>query len=158
MSRIVAFYRGENVHPLRYTIEEKWTWEGRRVEATHNFIQWLFPLDVASANSFKAPILTKEDIQEFKTDSTIRARLMESFRMMLKYYGFTFANDRKSILKAEDFESRSGWLCPSNHNFLRISRILNCLMLLDFQNEAHMFFGALKEIYRTHARYIGTTS
>jgi len=155
MSRIVAFYKGQNVHPLQYTIEEMWTWEGRRVETIHNFIQWLFPLNVASANSFKAPILTEEDIQQFKTDAEIRGRLMQSLRMMLKYYGFTFAKEGSQIVKAKDFEARSGWLYPSNHNYLRISRILNCLMLLDFDQEAHMFFRALREVYRTHRIYIG---
>jgi hypothetical protein len=135
-----------------------WTWEGRRVEATHTFIQWLFPLDVPSGNSFGAPILIKEDIQQFRTDPEIRTNLMKSFQMMLKYYGFAFSNDNKSIVKASDFEARSGWIYPSNHNYLRISRILNCLMLLGFTTEAEMFFNVLDEVYKTHRRYIGPTT
>jgi hypothetical protein len=158
LSRLLDFYRGQDVHPLRYTIEEMWTWDGRRVETLHNFIQWLFPLDVPSANSFKAPILTKEEIAEFKTDPELRRRLMESLRMMLRYYGFQFADDGSAIEKAKDFETRSGWLYPENHNYLRISRILNCLVLLGFSGEARMFFEALREIYRTHRRYIGEIS
>jgi len=38
VSRIVSFYKGENVSPP-YTIQEMWTWEGRRVEATYTFIK-----------------------------------------------------------------------------------------------------------------------
>ena len=155
VSRIVAFYKGENVHPVKYTLEEMWTWEARRIETIHNFIQWLFPLDVPSANSFKVPILTAEDIVEFRTDAEIRRKLMMSLRMMLKYCGFRFTADATAIEKSDDFEARSGWIYPSNHNYLRISRILNCLMLLDFRDQAHMFFDALKDVYRTHRRYIG---
>jgi Opioid growth factor receptor (OGFr) conserved region len=158
LSRIIEFYKGENVHPLKYTIEEIWTWEGRRVETIHNFIQWLFPLDVPSANSFKAPILTTEDIEEFRTNTEIRNRMMKSLRMMLKYYGFAFAEGGGGIAKANDFEARSGWIYPNNHNYLRISRMLKCLMLLDFPKEAHMFFSVLKDLYRTHRRYIGPTT
>jgi len=154
MSIIVSFYKGENVHPLKYTIQEMWTWEGRQIEGIHTFIQWLFPLNEASANSFNAPILSKEDIEEFKSDDVMRQNLMKSFRIMLRYYGFAFTDDELSIAKANDFETRSGWIYPSNHNYLRISRILKCLMLLDFQDEAQMLFSELKEIYRTHSKYI----
>ncbi len=74
MSRIAAFYKGENVHPLGYPIQEMWTWEGRQVEATHAFIQWLFPLDVPSGNSIGAPILSNEDVEQFRTDKEIRTK------------------------------------------------------------------------------------
>ena len=125
MSRIVAFYKRENIHPLRYTIEEMWTWEGRRVEATHTFIQWLFPLNVPSGNSIGAPVLTEDDLDQFQTNPELRARLMKSFSMMLKYYGFAFSEDEKRIVKADDFEARSGWLYPSKHNYLRISKLFS---------------------------------
>jgi hypothetical protein len=154
-SRIVAFYKGENVHPLKYTIQEMWTWEGRQIEGTHSFIQWIFPLNEASANSFKAPILNDQEIEEFKTNAKVRENMMMSLRMMLKYYGFAFAPDGESIQKAIDFEARSGWLYPSNHNYLRVTRILKSLMLLDFQKEARAFFAALRNVYQTHHRYIG---
>ena len=75
--------------------------------------------------------------------------------MMLEYYGFKFTTNKTAIVKANDFESRSGWIYPSNHNYLRISRIIKCLMLLDFQDEAQMFFSVLKGMYKTHAKYIG---
>jgi hypothetical protein len=158
MSIIVAFYQNENVHPLKYTLEEMWTWDDRKIESLHSFIQWMFPLKEPSANSLDAPILTKEDIEQFKTDPEIRARLMKSFLMMIHYYGFAFSDDNTSIVKGPDFETRSGWLYPSNHNYLRITRILKCLVLSNFQNEAVMFYKALEEIYKTHGRYIGPTS
>jgi hypothetical protein len=154
-SRIVAFYKGENVHPLKYTIQEMWKWEGRQIEGIHSFIQWLFPLDEPSANNFKAPILTKDEIVQFRTDVTVRDNMMMSLRIMLKYYGFTLDPDGETIQKADDFEARSGWIYPSNHNYLRITRILKSLVLLDFEKEAHMFFVALREVYHTHRNYIG---
>jgi hypothetical protein len=154
-SRIVAFYKGQNVHPLKYTIQEMWAWESRQIESIHSFIQWLFPLDEPSANNFKAPILTEAEIVEFRADGTIRQNMMMSLRMMLKYYGFAISPDASSIQKASDFEARSGWIYPSNHNYLRITRILKSLMLLAFEDQARKFFAALKDVYRTHRLYIG---
>lgn len=155
MSEIVAFYKGENVHPLKYTIDEMWKWEAKQIEGIDSFIHWLFPLDEPSEGNLKAPILTKDDIAEFRTNGQIRENLMMSFRMMLRYYGFTYAPDATSIERASDFEARSGWLYPSNHHYLKITRILKCLMLLDFEDVAHMFFSALREVYGTHRMYIG---
>ena len=154
-SRIVAFYKGEDVHPLKYTIQEMWTWEGKQIEGIHSFIQWLFPLDEPSTNNVKAPILSEAEIEEFRTNSTVRENMMKSLRMMLRYYGFTFAPDGKSIQKSSDFEARSGWIYPTNHNYLRITRILKSLMLSGFDAEARMLFAALRDVYGTHRRYIG---
>jgi hypothetical protein len=132
-----------------------WKWDVRQIEGLHSFIQWLFPLNEPSANDLKAPILSEAEITEFRTDAKVRANMMMSFRMMLNYYGFALAADGRSIAPSPDFEAKSGWIYPSNHNFLRITRILKSLMLLSFQDEARMMFAALKEVYLTHRIYIG---
>jgi hypothetical protein len=99
-----------------------WKWEGRQIEGIHSFIQWLFPLDEPSANNFRAPILTKDEIVQFRTDVTVRDNMMMSLCIMLKYYGFTLDPDGETIQKADDFEARSGatWLFvyPSTYRSL----------------------------------------
>jgi hypothetical protein len=49
---------------------------------------------------------------------------------------------------APNFAQRSAnWLHPGNHNHLRITRILKCLMILGLQEEAQAFFECLRKIH-----------
>lgn len=155
MSRVVQFYRLENVHPLKYTIEEMWAWDDRQLERMHNFIQWWFPLDEPSGNSLGAPILTKHEIEQFHTDKEIQKRLLKSFSIMMNYYGLAFDEEAGKIERAKDFEKRSGWLFPDNHNYLRITRILKSMKLLGFPEISKVLFGALEGLYKEYRIYIG---
>jgi hypothetical protein len=155
MSRVVQFYRLENVHPLKYTIEEMWQWDDRQLEKMHNYIQWWFPLDEPSGNSLGAPILTMDEIEQFHTDKEIRVRLLKSFSIMMNYYGFAFDDKTGKIGKAKDFEKHSGWLFPDNHNYLRITRILKSMTLLGFPEISKALLGVLEGLYKEYRVYIG---
>ena len=46
---IVTFYRGEGRDAAGRSISDIWGWDDRRLEAVHDYIQWLFPTSHRSA-------------------------------------------------------------------------------------------------------------
>ena len=83
------------------------------IEQAHDFIQWTFPLRERSGAQPNAPTLTEEDVE------TIR----ESFGPQAALAAMT---DRMAV-----FYYRNGhWLTASDHNHLRITRIIKSLRLL----------------------------
>lgn len=58
----MAFYLGKEADSQGRTIEEIWEWDHEDLEDTHDYIQWLFPLQERSAFNPDAPVLTPEAI------------------------------------------------------------------------------------------------
>jgi hypothetical protein len=148
-SRIIGFYSGAQPdHQGRY-LREIQVWPDERLETVHDFIQWLFPLPERSGFNVTAPILTAESIEEFRTRPELLENLRVSFVRMLNFYGFeVHLVERITVTRAPDFGVKAaGWLSPSNHNHLRITRILRCLSVLGLDVEAAAFFDCLSEIY-----------
>jgi hypothetical protein len=71
---IFAFYQGRPDSSGR-TLEDIWLWDYQKLEYTHDYIQWLFPLKEKSRFNRNAPILNDEVIQAFRTDEQLRLRL-----------------------------------------------------------------------------------
>ena len=81
----------------------------------------------------------------------IKEGIITSFRVFLKFLGLAFINDDTEIGRAPDnsFMTRSIlWLNWGNHNYKRITRILECLMLFGYENEARMFYDCLNDLYK----------
>lgn len=85
---IVNFYLGRSRDDRNRRLEDIWTWDNHRLEATHDYIQWFFPLRKRSQFNPKAPILTSLTIDAFRNNEELRKRLRISFNTMLKFYGF----------------------------------------------------------------------
>ena len=83
----------------------------------------------------------------------LRTRVLKSLDRMLDFYGFE--RNGETIAASSKFKERSGWIYPNNHNYLRISRILESLLLLDFGNEAEALFDALIDLYQNFRWDIG---
>jgi hypothetical protein len=61
--------------------------------------------------------------------------------------------------RAENWdERRASWITRDNHNYRRISRILQSLVLLGFKDVADMFLDALLGIYEENRKTIGATT
>ena len=158
-SVLVRFYRGREKDSEGRTIEEIWQMNEQALEYTHDYIQWLFPLPQKSGFNPNAPILNKADIRNFSTDESLKFRIQRSFEVMLAFYGFSKVPMEGSpvVLPSPDFAKRiSVWLTRGNHNYLRISRILNFLMLVGLNEEAKMFFKALEEVNKMNHSKIGS--
>ena len=93
-----------------------------QAETTHDYIQWLFPLDEPSLSVNGAPVLTELEIDEIRGSSLAQANLARSARWFL---GFLQRNNH--------------WITKYNHNHLRITRVIKSLRLLASDEAADEF-------------------
>lgn len=119
-SDIIKFYSGEKVDACNHILSEVWTYSFQRLEKSHDYIQWLFPLDEPSAHNLDAPLLTKEDLKELRKPEMLCCVLL-SVHTYMKFLFFT----------------RENWVTQFDHNHLRITRMLKFLKLLGMKHEAY---------------------
>jgi hypothetical protein len=100
-----------------------------KLEAIHDYIQWLFPLPTRSAAQPDAPTLTAAEIQAIRTDVQATDNLRRAADRMLRFYGST-----------------NGWLASHDHNHLRITRIIRSLRLLLGPDPARRFHHAVLDL------------
>lgn len=128
MSILTAFLEGKGVdHKGRY-INDIWDFDHRHLEYIHDFIQWIFPLEVKSQYCKTAAILTKEDVDYCRKSTLIQQNQLKSLDVMLEYYGLY--REGTQIFAVENLNPRDHiWLKRGGHNQLRISRMIRSLML-----------------------------
>jgi len=157
-SGLLQFYRLRGRDHRGRTLADIRAFGADRLEDTHDYIQWLFPLPEPSGANPHAPLLTQRDIATFETESALREELLRSLEVMLRFYGLSLAGTpgARRVDRAASYASRSGEWLHRSHNFLRISRILRALALLGCGEEARAFLAQLEEIYRENAQDIGS--
>jgi Opioid growth factor receptor (OGFr) conserved region len=159
ISSLVPFYLGERGDSKGRKIEEIWTWDFEKLECVHDYIQWLFPLSEKSAFNSNAPIVDEETIAAFKKDARLRQNLLRSLTIMLRFYGLQRHENKEgkiTIEPSEDYPIRKNeWVCLFDHNYLRITRILKCLVAFDLEKEALAFYECLQKIYDEDRDRIG---
>ena len=114
------FYRGNGPDSEGRTLAEILAWSDDELEAVHDYIQWLFPLPEPSMFNADAPVLTPAEIAAARADASIQANLDASLQRMRRFYGLT----------TETAANPKPWVCPADHNHLRLTRILRSLTLL----------------------------
>ncbi|XP_070696445.1 opioid growth factor receptor [Pempheris klunzingeri] len=111
-----------------------WKNDYKRLERVHSYIQWLFPLREPGVN-YMASELTKKEIEAFKKNEDAKKRLIESYELMLGFYGIRLVNkETGEVKRAENWKERFGNLERNMHNNLRITRILKSLGELGFEH------------------------
>ena len=122
MSPIVAFLSGEGTDGAGREVFDILSFDDPAIEQVHDFIQWTFPLRERSGAQPNAPTLTDEDIEDIRESMAAQAALAAmTDRMAIFYY-------------------RNGhWLTASDHNHLRITRIIKSLRLLRGEELAEAF-------------------
>jgi hypothetical protein len=144
---LIGFYRDGALDDRGRTLAEILAWDDERLEAIHDFIQWLFPLPERSSANPLAPVLDQETIDTFHTTPAMQERLQQAFQRMLGFYGLRW--NGSLVERAENFWDRAqNWLWPGNHNHLRLTRILRSMLLLGLKPESQALFQALNAIYR----------
>ncbi len=160
MSQIIDFYTGNGADHRGRKLDQILAWDEARLEDTHDYIQWLFPLPEPSRFNPHAPLLTPADCAEFDRRSELRANMLRAFRRMLAFYGCgldELSGDDMPIVSAPGGKRRD-WLAPGDHNYLRITRMLTSLRLLGLGQYADAFFAALAELYKRHPSAISATT
>lgn len=160
-SPLIAFYRNEGRDHCGRTLSDIHEFNFYELESNHDYIQWLFPLPEPSGANASAPLLSNEDIAAFKNDASLQKAMLQSFLLMLRFYGLELVvlGADVDVRKDASLDERSNlWLTSGNHNFLRISRILRSLSLLGHTPYALAFLKCLEGIYAEEARTIGQTT
>ena len=122
MTEIVSFLEGKAPDHRGRILAMLLQQTDHQAETTHDYIQWLFPLDEPSRSVNGAPVLTKLEIDEIRQSSLAQANLGESARW---FVGFLERNDH--------------WISKYNHNHLRITRVIKSLRLLASDEAADEF-------------------
>lgn len=136
-------------------------WNDNKLESCHNYIQVLFPLPEGSAFAWSVPIIDKATFDAFRARPELRARLRDSFIRILSFYGFELqqSGDSAKVIRGPHFSVASrNWLRRSDHNHLRITRIIRSLRVLGLEAEATAFYDALREVFDAHKGHIGQKS
>ncbi|MBL8699091.1 MAG: hypothetical protein JNK67_12000 [Alphaproteobacteria bacterium] len=160
MSEIVEFLRGKGRDGAGRRLSDIWAMNDAELERSHDYIQWLFPLDEPSGANPGAPVLAAEDVAAIRKDQVIRANIRRSLDRMLGFFGFAWGGERRTLVLSPYFpQQAANWLSTGNHNFLRMTRILRCLVLVGEPDAARALLAALEAIYkRGYSRVIGPRS
>lgn len=135
-------------------LHDIWNFDFKQLENKHDYIQWMFPNKKRSKFNIFCPTLKDETIIN---NNEIKNNIKNSFLVMLNFYGLKYSNG--IIVKSDNYSNRlCKWCTKNNHNFLRITRILNCLILFGFKKEANDFFKILTQIYKENNDVISQTS
>lgn len=115
------------------------------LEQTHDFIQWLFPLNELSRASSHAPLVDGVTIKAFHSDDLLQKHMRLCLVRMLKFLGLRF--DGKSLQTAGNWsERKEDWFTVHSHNSLRITRILKSMTLLGLKQDACALHNGLEAL------------
>ena len=146
-SPLVRFYRGDGRDARGRKLDDILAWDDDQLEAVHDYIQWLFPLDEPSRFNRDAPLLTSADRLSFRKPP-LAANLRRALDRMLAFYGFTLdaSDERPRIIRSARWSERSPtWLQPGNHNLLRLTRMIRSLALLGQSALANALYSVLRQ-------------
>lgn len=117
---IIAFLSNDGEDFKGRRLSDIWSMSDQEIEATHDFIQIVFPLDEPSQSSFHGVYLGPEDIEAAISNAAVREALIKSSEWFLGFLS-------RSLV----------WRSGYNHNQLRITRVIKCLRLLTTDKHAN---------------------
>lgn len=119
---IHAFLAGAGRDGRGRSLDDVLAFDDARLEAVHDFVQWLFPLREASRAVPGAPVLSHEEAAAIRADPRAQDGLRRALARMTRFYTDTDA-----------------WLSRYDHNHLRITRILGATRDLLGREDAASF-------------------
>jgi hypothetical protein len=142
---LYTFYKNSNPTKTGYYFEDILKWNDEKLEKTHDYIQYLFPLPDVSKYNKDAPVLTDNDIILFKYDDQIKKNIIRAFIRICKFFGIVVKSYKPFGM---EWNGKDIWITKNNHNFLRITRILKFLIIMGMEDLAFLLFLNLCEIYK----------
>ena len=125
-SQLVAFLEGSGTDSRSRRLVDIWQFDDDEIEYTHDFIQWMFPLKEASGSNFSAPNLRASDVDVIRSSAECQQNLETSASWILAFF--------KRSEEVAQF---------TNHNHLRVTRIIKSLRLLHSDQLADQFKQAI---------------
>lgn len=152
----LRFYRNELASEPRgglvEDIHRRWMHDYDLLERHHGYIQWIFPIREHGMN-YQAKPLQRHEMVAIREDPACRARVVQSYRMMLDFYGFKLVDEASgAVARADNWKPRFHNLSWSSHNWLRVTRILKSLGELGFEHYKLPWLLAIcEEVFVTRA-------
>ena len=132
--KLTEFYLHEKANIDGIWLEEVWCWTNDEWDFEHSFIQWLFPLKNESAFNADAPLLDDETIKLWHCHPLLQDNLRTSYERWLEFCGVRRLESGLEIVNLKNH------VWPDfNHNWLRVTRVLNSLTLLGLGEDAEKF-------------------
>jgi hypothetical protein len=122
------FFLTNRIHDDVY-LNDIHTWDSNKLD-----IQWLFPVNYKEQNSNIEP-LSDDELNLIKNSSYFpiaQENIRKSFKMMLKFYGFTLNFDNSVIIEITGQSSKL-------FHFNIIKRLLTCLQLFELIDLQQLF-------------------
>ena len=127
---LLNFLRGKSTDFKGRYLSDIWNYNDDEIEYNHDFIQLIFPLDKPSQAVFNNIYLKSfEDILLIKKDKVIQNNILKSKNWFLEF-----------------LKRNNQWKSYSDHNQLRITRVIECLRLLISDKEADLFYEHIKSM------------
>lgn len=144
---LIEFFEGNIKDASGRLLSEIRSQTDKWLEEQHDYIQWLFPNREASAFNPNAPLLDDETVEVFRSRNDLQLEVAQNLDRMIKFYQL----DDETI-------ERPWWVTKGNHNYLRITRILNTLREFRMVTEAVDFFDKLSIVYINNRDIIRETT
>ncbi len=135
------FLKGNQPDAYKRYLKDIWMMSDDQIENKHNFIQWIFPLNVKSNAVPSSPILTKKEIISIKKSEIAQKNIKKSAEWFLEF-----------------LSSNSYWICQSNHNHRRITRVIKSLRLIHSNEEAEKFKNSIMNLIQGNEKKINSTN
>jgi hypothetical protein len=144
---ITDFYDGDGCdhrgRPLRTILD----FTDDELEGVHDYIQWLFPLDLPSPVNPLAPVVTPPIQTAFCMNDSLRRNLCRSCDRMFRFFGLSCAGPAMASSKITLKQPFYGkWMSPGNHNHARLTRMLKSLRLLGLGGCSASLFVCLQDL------------
>lgn len=126
----LAFLEGHGLDGAGRNIREYFLFDMDKWEECHNHVQWAFPSHIPSRFNFAAPVVNMEEFSEKLSPQGH----VNVFRLMTSYLeSLGFTHDKAGWHACMDWNNErvQTWVTPYNHNYQRISRLLNLLSWLN---------------------------
>lgn len=141
---VQAFLEGAKPGPRGLRLAELLVEDDEFFEDCHDFVQWLFPLNSASAYHPKAPVLTVDELAAFSHEAF--AGTERAFERMMSFYGLVYVRER--VMPGPNWDKRMvDWAVIPTHNSLRLTRILRSLSMQGHHVRAQALLGFLNGLF-----------
>lgn len=94
---LVLFFEGTKGDYRHRKLSSILQWSDDDLEASHDYIQTLFPLPEASGLNWNAPIVDRKVFEAFRSEPKLRAKLHVALTRMLSFYGLKWSREGESV-------------------------------------------------------------
>lgn len=94
MTTSVANFKTLSLTAIRSDILQ---WDVHKLEASHDYIQTLFPLPEESGVNWNAPVIDRQVFEAFRSRPELRSKMTDALRKMLWFYGFALDTDGTNV-------------------------------------------------------------